>query len=86
MREIMLNTGDEQLRQQCEREAEKHWPGARVLVDAPGGGMRAAVYLPEDGVEPAASAVHSAVHGTARAALDEVLALIRQQKAPLLYA
>jgi hypothetical protein len=86
MHEIMLNSRDEQLRQQCELLAIKHWPGARVLVDATDGGMRAAVYLPEDGVEPAASAECSATHGTARAALVEVLALIRQQRAPLLHA
>lgn len=79
-----LTDHDEQLRAETEREAAKHWPGARVVVHAQDGQYRAAVHLPEDGMTLAASAERSELHETARAALDEVMHTIKRQRATLL--
>jgi hypothetical protein len=76
-RTISLSVADETLREACEREAAKPWPGARVLVDRVGELYRAAVYLPEDGVQPDASAQQSAPRNSAKAALDELLLALR---------
>jgi hypothetical protein len=48
-----------------------------VLVDRVGELYRAAVYLPEDGVQPDASAQQSAPRNSAKAALDELLLALR---------
>jgi hypothetical protein len=82
MHEVRLNPEDERLRLECELEATRQWPGARVLVDTVDGLVRAAVYLPEDGAEPDASAERSAPRSSAHEALDEVLASLRKQGAP----
>jgi len=83
MEEIELAQGDEQLRATCEREAIRQWPGARVLVQGEAGQRCAAVYLPEDGTDPGASAARSAAHHSARAALNELLGAL-QSKVPRL--
>lgn len=79
-----LNEQDEQLRVATEREAARHWPGARVFVHAQDGQYRAAVHLPEDGLTLAASAERSELRQTPRDALDEVMQTIRRQRATLL--
>jgi hypothetical protein len=82
MHEVRLNAEEERLRLECELEATGYWPGARVLVDTIDGKVRAAVYLPEDGAEPDASAECSAPRSSAREALDEVLVSLRRQRGP----
>jgi hypothetical protein len=79
MEEIELAQGDEQLRAMCEREAVRQWPGARVLVQGNAGQLCAAVYLPEDGTDPGASAARSGAHDSARAALDELLGALKSK-------
>ena len=73
MYEITLNGDDERLRQRCEQEASRCWPGARVLVHPIDDKFRAAVFLTEDGVEPEASIDPSALRTTPHDALEEVL-------------
>jgi hypothetical protein len=80
MNEVTLNREDERLRLECEREAGKCWPGARVLVHAVGEQYRAAVYLTEDGVDPDASADPSDLYKNPRGALDEVLHAVRGER------
>jgi hypothetical protein len=83
MNEVTLTQEDEGVREACERQANEFWPGARVLVHPVGEQYRAAVFLPEDGVDPDASAEQSELHASPRAALQEVLAALKQQQAPL---
>jgi hypothetical protein len=73
MNEVTLQGDDERLRQECEQEAGRSWPGARVLVHPVSGKFRAAIFLAEDGVEPDASVEPSALHRTPHDALEEVL-------------
>lgn len=73
MHEVTLQGEDERLRLQCEQEAVQCWPGARVLVHPVADKFRAAVFLPEDGVDPDASVEPSALHRTPHEALEEVL-------------
>lgn len=73
MYEVSLQGEDERLRQRCEQEASRCWPGARVLVHPVDDKFRAAVFLAEDGVEPEASVEPSALHATPHDALEEVL-------------
>ena len=80
MQQVQLKGEEERLRQQCEREASEHWPGARVLVDVVNGRYHAAVYLPEDGIEAAASAEQSELRDSPRDALEEVLIAMQKQK------
>ena len=84
MNEAKLQAEDEALRVACEREALRHWPGARVLVDTVEGRYRAAVYLPEDGADPGASAERSEPRTAASEALRELCDIITRQDAPLL--
>lgn len=77
VRTISLSVEDEALRDACEREAWHPWPGARVLVDLVGERYRAAVYLPEDGVQPDTSAQQSAPRDSAGAALHELMLALR---------
>lgn len=82
MQEIRLNGEDERLRLECEQAALQFWPGARVLVHGDEGRYRAAVFLPEDGVDPDACAEPSDLHRTPHAALDEVLHALVDQAVP----
>jgi hypothetical protein len=79
VRAISLSNADESLRAACEREACQQWPGARVFVDIVEERYRAAVYLPEDGLQPGASAQQTEPRDSARAALEELLDALRAQ-------
>jgi hypothetical protein len=71
-REVKLSSQDEALRTQCERDAAHRWPSSRVLVEWVDGAFCAAVFLPEDGVDPDVSAERSAPAASAREALTQL--------------